>query len=661
MQHDDSLVLEQQRNKLTLIVVEPNARGVGGHYLDYVLSFVGALDAINVRTKMLASRQLDAAMRSDFLVPTFTFGFWDAYPPHVETDRSLAKLCYRLLHRPAVRLYYHPKTLPWRRHRRRSLKGLAGRLLSLPMRALNVLNDRAVPLETALKHRMRTWSVQRRVVRTSLRELQDALAKLNVTNPVLFFTTAGEHELEVAQRLLARQPTASAILMLRRPPFFLFEGQDVDAAIEAARRGALIDRIRVTPQKLIERIQYVTDTQELASLFSLLSGAAFHIMPIPHIVAQAPKREAGTIRLAYLGDARTEKGFLELPAIAAALDRSPCRDSVRLFVQCNLNIPGGEPGICDAIQVLRNTYGHFVELHDRPLDRDAYAARMASADLLLLPYDRDLYRHRSSGIVVEALSAGATPIVPTGSWLDKACRQIVAEDRARDRKQFKELYRFNLSDHQRPPAPTATAPVAQLQDVRAGRVLAGGEYHLAGHSVGEIRFRLSDSPCDGLEISFSTLLLQEEHIFDLEVVFLDHAGNALRTIRRQRHLYRASPALAPESDPDRFVDLLPVPPGAASLVLRWHNNYAGRDLIVSDLTLTFLRRTGAAAAHPRGALVYGSSDELIELIIDEVGRRLQATGDRFRSWPGTVFHNPETFSRKLMAVIGRCATQTVLS
>ena len=47
----------------------------------------------------------------------------------------------------------------------------------------------------------------------------------------------------------------------------------------------------------------------------------------------------------------------------------------------------------------------------------AFQALVHSADIVLLPYDSDLYRRRSSGILVQALAAGCPVIVPAQSWL----------------------------------------------------------------------------------------------------------------------------------------------------------------------------------------------------------------------------------------------------
>ena len=46
-----------------------------------------------------------------------------------------------------------------------------------------------------------------------------------------------------------------------------------------------------------------------------------------------------------------------------------------------------------------------------------YYAELAAADLVVLPYDAEVYRDRSSGILAEALAAGKPVVVPAHTWM----------------------------------------------------------------------------------------------------------------------------------------------------------------------------------------------------------------------------------------------------
>jgi glycosyltransferase involved in cell wall biosynthesis len=58
-------------------------------------------------------------------------------------------------------------------------------------------------------------------------------------------------------------------------------------------------------------------------------------------------------------------------------------------------------------------------LVEQALDPAPYAALLASADLLLLPYDGPTYGARSSGILAEALAMGVPAVVPAGCWMEQ--------------------------------------------------------------------------------------------------------------------------------------------------------------------------------------------------------------------------------------------------
>src|SRR5207249_2422257 len=72
-----------------------------------------------------------------------------------------------------------------------------------------------------------------------------------------------------------------------------------------------------------------------------------------------------------------------------------------------------------------------VELITEPLSSKEYWDLLSSGDIVLLPYDRDSYYARSSGILAESLAAGIPSLVPAGTWMAK---QFVGE-----------IYRHQLS------------------------------------------------------------------------------------------------------------------------------------------------------------------------------------------------------------------------
>jgi hypothetical protein len=161
-----------------------------------------------------------------------------------------------------------------------------------------------------------------------------------------------------------------------------------------------------------------TDSEELAEHYQSATGCSFGVLPIPHaeLPAQAPPN--GPFRILCLGDARQEKGFHHLPAIARKLTSEEPR-RYEFCIQSNLVIPGGEPEVVAARRALAEMSELGVRLIDGPLDSAAYRALLASGDLSLLPYDGHAYSLRSSGVFAESLAAGLTTIVPANTWMER--------------------------------------------------------------------------------------------------------------------------------------------------------------------------------------------------------------------------------------------------
>ncbi|HYE01456.1 MAG TPA: glycosyltransferase family 4 protein, partial [Alphaproteobacteria bacterium] len=167
------------------------------------------------------------------------------------------------------------------------------------------------------------------------------------------------------------------------------------------------------------RVRCYTDTEALTARYDRIGPVRFATLPIPVRPAAAPAPAPGRpVTLAYLGDARREKGFHLLPDLAAALWEgwlAPGR--ARLVVQANFNVPGGEPGIAEARARLAALPAGAVELVEAPLGEADYQALLDAADVVLLPYDAAEYRRRSSGVQAEARAAGKVALVPAGTWM----------------------------------------------------------------------------------------------------------------------------------------------------------------------------------------------------------------------------------------------------
>ncbi|WP_203071784.1 glycosyltransferase [Falsiroseomonas ponticola] len=164
------------------------------------------------------------------------------------------------------------------------------------------------------------------------------------------------------------------------------------------------------------RLRLFADTAQLADDFRQLSGLPVRTVPLPIVVPDLAPRPAGALpHIVFAGGARLEKGYPLLPEAVAALS-----GRARFTIQSGPVGPESDPLVQRAHRALQARQGPDLVLVERALDAADYAALLASADLLLLPYDGPAYGARSSGILAEALAMGLPAIVPAGGWMESA-------------------------------------------------------------------------------------------------------------------------------------------------------------------------------------------------------------------------------------------------
>ncbi|MBP2161881.1 MULTISPECIES: glycosyltransferase [Asticcacaulis] len=161
-----------------------------------------------------------------------------------------------------------------------------------------------------------------------------------------------------------------------------------------------------------------TDTVPLTAQYEELGSGPFIPLPIPAPEVRSPRRKSGQpIRIAYLGDARTEKGFQYLPALVRAVRDSLWRSRVVFDVQCYLPEGHSPVDMLQTIESLKRLQGPHLELHFGALSADGYSKAIERSDAILIAYDRGNYSARSSGIFIEALCSGRPVIATGGTWM----------------------------------------------------------------------------------------------------------------------------------------------------------------------------------------------------------------------------------------------------
>lgn len=172
---------------------------------------------------------------------------------------------------------------------------------------------------------------------------------------------------------------------------------------------------------------FFTDSTELSDQYRFAFDSVFNTLPIPHAkkyLARASYQEP--LCISYIGDARTEKGFNLLPAIVETCRQDPSlKERVKFAFQANYNVPGGEPLCVVAKSQLQLIDCEKVMLLEQPLGPQEYDRLLAQSDIGLLPYLRSNYLARSSGVLIEYLSAGIPVIVPSNTWLSAQFEKCV--------------------------------------------------------------------------------------------------------------------------------------------------------------------------------------------------------------------------------------------
>jgi glycosyltransferase involved in cell wall biosynthesis len=173
------------------------------------------------------------------------------------------------------------------------------------------------------------------------------------------------------------------------------------------------------------RFRLFTDSHELADEYREYTNMPLRVLPIPHAVftrlpRPTPTRGTGAIRLTYLGDARTNKGFHLLPNLFESLQPEIRKNRMVGEIQANVRFAEEWQAVA-AVRRLKRLDG--VTLHERELTSSEYYELLHRADIVLLPYTVENYHTQTSGIFAEALAAGKPVIVPRGTWMARELKR----------------------------------------------------------------------------------------------------------------------------------------------------------------------------------------------------------------------------------------------
>jgi glycosyltransferase involved in cell wall biosynthesis len=196
-----------------------------------------------------------------------------------------------------------------------------------------------------------------------------------------------------------------------------------DYHVRARHPGVLAGWLRLAFRLLAERraegsVRITSDSAPLARLFAELDGRPVGVLPIPHSPHECPPAAPagrGACHLVYVGGWRGEQGVRDL--VDALLAVRADFEAGRFTATIQANPSPADREACEARDRLRAAAIPGVELLEDILDGDRFLRCLASADLVLAPYDSDAYRYRTSGIFAEAVALGKPVITTRGSWM----------------------------------------------------------------------------------------------------------------------------------------------------------------------------------------------------------------------------------------------------
>jgi glycosyltransferase involved in cell wall biosynthesis len=184
----------------------------------------------------------------------------------------------------------------------------------------------------------------------------------------------------------------------------------------------IVNSFHALSKRRRERILLLTDSEKLVPSFERIFGDKVH--HLPHVISyDIPTPEMRPRRKPLLifvpGNARREKGFVEVCRTAEIISASGEADDFRFVIQCHDPDPVSAAALKERI-----AKDGGIEWIPRTLPDQEYTERLARADVLLLPYHLDHYARRTSGIFCEARVAGKPVITTRGSWAgDRVLRE----------------------------------------------------------------------------------------------------------------------------------------------------------------------------------------------------------------------------------------------
>jgi glycosyltransferase involved in cell wall biosynthesis len=179
------------------------------------------------------------------------------------------------------------------------------------------------------------------------------------------------------------------------------------------------------PEHIKERIKFVAYDELAAKSFQELLLQEVHLVPFCSYENANPKRRnSSKITVSYLGVPRDPKGFTTAPQVIEQLLRQT-PNHVNFMVQLGGDWKIGGDKAKNEQEMIRNLAqaNPRVKAVQGPLTELEYQSMLENTDLLLLPYDQQLYASQTSGPCMEALANGIVQVATNKTTMEFALKR----------------------------------------------------------------------------------------------------------------------------------------------------------------------------------------------------------------------------------------------
>jgi len=498
------------------------------------------------------------------------------------------------------------------------------RLAATALRPLGYLFQPPQSLARMLAHRLQLQAFGA--------DTQKLFRKIGVEpGDLVFIPTINDAEMLGLLEYFRRNREAS-----RRPTWHLlfrrniYQGRDPDYAAQDEGLRALRNTFRYLADNLDgQKVCFYTDTEELTAQYQRLGVFEFQTLPIPvspeYLAQNRPPRDDAKVTVAYVGDARTEKGYQYLPRLVHDMRaRGDQPQRVRFCFQSNFNTPCGEPKPAVARAQLQQLPPDLVDLRVEPLSSRDYREVVLDSDVLLIPYDPFNYYARSSGVFVEAMTAGVPVVVPGGTWMALQLEAVIAD------------YRRKLR---------STAEVLNpKQDARLRWTSCGGDrWSVNGQGSLVVNHRMATSTVLDVPRGSTHVMVSFRQVARSPGRFL---CGTLEQSDRMGHAVRRESLIASACEWQNSM-LFATNPQAHRARLYLEAAYSAVPLELGEVQIEFLQTANNCPLSSVG-MVYADPDNLtlcVREIVEHLEHYRQSAARFARTW--SRFHNPRVLVGRL--------------